>query len=163
MYSSWYIERDRHNFLSFWAIFCPFTPLATQKIKILKWKKKAWRCHHFTRVYQKLWLYTILFPRHGAWRMKFLFFILGYFLPFYPPNSPKNQNYKEMKTTPRDIIILHMRTKNYDHMMYGSWDMARDDGRTDGRTDGRKKVTYRGGCPPKKIICSLLSIIISYR
>ena len=28
-------------FLSFWTVFCPFTPLTTQKIKILKkWKKK---------------------------------------------------------------------------------------------------------------------------
>ena len=67
MYSSWYIERDRHNFLSFWAIFCPFTPLATQKIKILKWKK-----------------------RRG------------------------------------DVIILQESTKNYDHILYCSRDMARD-------------------------------------
>ena len=40
------------------------------------------------------------------------------------------------------IIILHMCTKHYDHMMYGSWDMVRD-GQTDGRTE---KVTYKGGC-----------------
>ena len=26
-----------------------------------------------------------------------LFFILGYFLPFYPSNSPKNRNFKKMK------------------------------------------------------------------
>ena len=25
MYGSWDIERDRQNFLSFWAIVCPFT------------------------------------------------------------------------------------------------------------------------------------------
>ena len=31
-----------------------------------------------------------------------------------------------MKKMPGDIIILHMCTKNYDHMMYGSWDMVRD-------------------------------------
>ena len=34
----------------------------------------------------------------------------------------------------RDIIILHTCTKNYDHMMYGSWDMVRDE-RTDGKSD----------------------------
>ena len=40
MYGSWDIECDRQNFLSFWTIFHPFTPLTTQKIKILKnWKK----------------------------------------------------------------------------------------------------------------------------
>ena len=37
---SWDIKLDRQNFLSFQAIFCPFIPLTTQKIKILKkWKK----------------------------------------------------------------------------------------------------------------------------
>ena len=25
MYDSWDMEHDRHNFLSFWTIFCPFT------------------------------------------------------------------------------------------------------------------------------------------
>ena len=40
IYGSWDIEGDRRNFLSFWTIFCPLTPLITQKIKILKtWKK----------------------------------------------------------------------------------------------------------------------------
>ena len=36
MYGSWVMEWNRQNFLSFWTIFCPFTPLTTQKIKILK-------------------------------------------------------------------------------------------------------------------------------
>ena len=49
-----------------------------------------------------------------------LFFILGYILPFYLHTSPKNENLKKMKKTPGDIIILHMCTKNYDWMMYGS-------------------------------------------
>ena len=55
-----------------------------------------------------------------------MFLILGYFLPFYPPNNPKNQNFEKMKKTPGDIIILHKCTKNYDQMMYSSWDMVRD-------------------------------------
>ena len=36
-YASWYMECDRHNFLSFWGIFCPSIPLLTPEIKI--WKK----------------------------------------------------------------------------------------------------------------------------
>ena len=41
MYGSWDTECNRPNFLLFWTIFCPFTPLTAQKIKILqKWKKK---------------------------------------------------------------------------------------------------------------------------
>ena len=47
-----------------------------------------------------------------------LFFILGYFLPFHPPNSPKSQNKKKENTG--DVIILPMCTKNYDQMVYGS-------------------------------------------
>ena len=39
MYGSWDRMWDRQNFLSFWAIFCPFSPLTTWKIKILKLKK----------------------------------------------------------------------------------------------------------------------------
>ena len=31
-----------------------------------------------------------------------------------------------MKKTPGDIIILHNCTKNHDHMLHYSWDMARD-------------------------------------
>ena len=39
-YNSWDREWDRQNYLSFWAIFWPFTPLTIQKIKIFKkWKK----------------------------------------------------------------------------------------------------------------------------
>ena len=61
MYGYRDMEHNR-NFLSFWAIFCPFTSLTTQKIKILK----------------------------------------------------------KMKETLGEIIILHMHTINYNHMMYGS-------------------------------------------
>ena len=66
--------------------------------------------------------------------------------------NPKNQNFAKMKKNSGDIIILHMCTKNYDQMMYGSLDMVRErqtdrqtdrqrdrqrDRRTDRRTDGR--------------------------
>ena len=36
MHGSLDIKCDRHNFLSLWGIFFPFTTLSTQKIKILK-------------------------------------------------------------------------------------------------------------------------------
>ena len=41
MYGPWDMEHNRHNFLSFWTIFCPFTPLWTQKIKIFKKMEKT--------------------------------------------------------------------------------------------------------------------------
>ena len=45
---------------------------------------------------------------------------LDNFLPFYPSNNPENQNFKRMKKTPRDIMILHTYNINENHMMYGS-------------------------------------------
>ena len=40
MYGFWDMECQRQKVLSLWTIFCPFTPLCNQKIKILKkWKK----------------------------------------------------------------------------------------------------------------------------
>ena len=44
-----------------------------------------------------------------------------------------------------------MCTKNYDRMVYSSWDKVRDR-RTDGRTDGRKKWHTEVGAPPKNPI-----------
>ena len=48
------------------------------------------------------------------------FYHFGPFLPFDPPNNPKNQNFEKMRKTPGDIIILHLCTTNDHHMMYGS-------------------------------------------
>ena len=40
IYGFWDMEHNGQNFLSFGAIFCTFTPLMTQKIKILKeWER----------------------------------------------------------------------------------------------------------------------------
>ena len=52
---------------------------------------------------------------------------------------------------PEDIIILHMSTKNYDQMMYSSWDVVHDR-RTDRQTDRRKKWHIEEGAPPKKFL-----------
>ena len=65
-YGSW----QMYNYFSFWATFCPFTPLAIQTINILKKWKNAWKYHHFTYVYQKLWLDDVRwFLRYGTWQM----------------------------------------------------------------------------------------------
>ena len=42
-----YGVQQTYNFLSFWTIFCPFTPLGTQKIKILKKCKKHLKIFSF--------------------------------------------------------------------------------------------------------------------
>ena len=68
LYGSWNMERDGHNFLSFW----------------------------------------------------------NRFLPFYPPNNPKNQNFEKLNNTSGDIIILHRCNINSKHVTYSSWDTKRD-------------------------------------
>ena len=85
MYGSWDTERDGQRFLSFWTIFCPFTPLTTWKIKIWKNEKKTLRYHHFTQVYQNSWSYAILFLRY--WRVTDLIVIFHFwlFFTFLPP------------------------------------------------------------------------------
>ena len=66
MHSSWDMLHDRCNYFSFWAIFCPFTPLTAWKIKILKNEKNIWRYHHFTYEYQKLWSDDVQFLRYAV-------------------------------------------------------------------------------------------------
>ena len=53
-----------------------------------------------------------------------IFVILDNFLPFNPPNNPKNQNFEKLKKAPGDTIILNKCTKNHEHMLYCSLDMA---------------------------------------
>ena len=94
--------------ISHFGLFFPllYPLLKLKKIKIFKkWKKKTPGDIIILYVYQKLWSDDVWFLRYGAWRMK-LFFILGHFLPFYPPNSSKNQNSeKKTEKTSGDISI----------------------------------------------------------
>ena len=69
------------------------TPLTVQKMKISKKWRNAWRYHHFTQVYQKSWSYAILFLWCVTGVIVILFWAI--FLPFYPNNSPKNENFKK--------------------------------------------------------------------
>ena len=120
LYGSWIIRCDRQKFLPFWAIFCPFSPLTTQKIKILKLKKTTGDIIilHICTIIDNHMVY-------GSWDMehKRFFVILDCFFPFYLPMDPENQNLKKKWKTCQDIIILQMCTENDSHMMYGFWDM----------------------------------------
>ena len=62
---------------------------------------------------QNFYHFGLSFAHHkiyDSWDMKCnrqnIFVILGHFLPFYPPNSPKNENIKKLKKTPTDIIMI---------------------------------------------------------
>ena len=49
--------RDGWNYFSFWAIFCPFTLLAAQKIKIKKKRneKNAWTLRKISSFHLNCW------------------------------------------------------------------------------------------------------------
>ena len=51
---------------------------------------------------------------------------LSFWTMFCPFTPLTNQNFEKIKKPPGDIIILHMRAINYNHMMYGSRDIERD-------------------------------------
>ena len=125
IYGSWNIRCDRQKFSSFWAIFCPFSPLTSWKIKILTLKKKNLNILSSSRFVPLLVIIHVWFLRYGA-QQTLSFVILYCFLPFYPSIDPENQNFEKMKTIPEDIIILQICTINDSHMMYGSWDMEHD-------------------------------------
>ena len=119
MYGSWDMKHDGHNFLSFWTIFCPFTPLKAQKIKILKkWKKYLQILSFYTSVPKII----IWYIPPQIWCMTDVIVIFQFGLLF----AQKTKNEKKWKKTTGDIIILHMCTKNYDYMIYSSWDMVCD-------------------------------------
>ena len=104
-----------------------------EKWKFQKNEEKPYRYNHFTLVYQKSWLYAILFLRNGMWQMYLLFFILTIFCPFTPLTAQKTKISKNFKkcleissfytSVPKTMIIC---TKNHDYMLYCSWDMTHD-------------------------------------
>ena len=106
---------NRQNVLSFWAIFCHFTPLTTQKIKILKKKKKRKKhleiSSFFTSV-PKIMIMWYTVPQ--IWRLTdviVIFWFWAIFCPFTSLTAQKNQNFKKkMKKTPGDTIILQQCT-----------------------------------------------------
>ena len=146
-YDVWFLRHgaQQTEFFVILGHFLPFHP-TQQKIKILKKWKKRLNMYKCTKNHDHMLYYT--WDKHMTGVILIFHFVL--FLPFYTSNSPTNQNFTKLKKAPGDNIILHICTKNYDHIMYGSWDMVCNrwtDRRTHGRTE---KVAYTGGCPPKK-------------
>ena len=96
MYDSWDMEHERHNFLSFWTVFYPFTPLWTQKIRILKkWKKTP---QDITIL--QICTINVSHMMYGYWEIECnkqtFFVILDHFLPFYSLNNPENQYFEKL-------------------------------------------------------------------
>ena len=113
--------------LHFGLFFTLLPPWQPKKENLKKWRKKiTWKYHHFTQVYLKSWLHAIMFLRYGVWQVQLLFFILGYFFLFHPPNSPKNENFKKKeKSTWRYHHFKHIYQKSWSYtilfLRFGTW------------------------------------------
>ena len=132
------MECNRHNLLSFWTVFCPFTPLWTQKIKILKKLKKQTNNNNNKTKRKKtnktnkqktediiiLQICTMNDSHMMYGSRDRIFHDFGPFFALLHPIITPNHNFEKMKKSPGEIIILHMCTINDNHMMYGSWDGA---------------------------------------
>ena len=123
-YDMWFLKYEVQQ-TEFFVILGHFLPFYVLTTKFWKNEKKTWRYYHFTHVYHTWQSYDVWFLRYGAWRTIF-FVILDRFLPFYPPNNPKNKTFEKVKKNPDDAIILHESTKNHDHMLHYSWDTMHD-------------------------------------
>ena len=68
---SWFLRygaQQKEFFFILDFFFLLFYPLKTQKIRILKNEKNAWRYHHFTHMSQKLWSNDVRFLRYNEQR-----------------------------------------------------------------------------------------------
>ena len=85
MSGSWDMEHNWQNCFSFWVIFCPFTPLTTKKIKILKKTKKKPGDTSFYTSATKIMIicYTVL----EIWHLTdvIVIFHIGQFFAILPP------------------------------------------------------------------------------
>ena len=140
MYGFWDMEHNRQNVLSFWTIFCPFTPLWTQKIKILeKWNKSLETLSFYTSVQPKnlkfwktekkpgdiiiLHMCTIndYHMMYSSWDMKHdrqnFFVILDLFCLFTPLTTQKIKILKK---------YTYNHTIQYNPMLHCSWDTVHD-------------------------------------
>ena len=80
--------------MSFWTVFCPFTPYGPKKSKFLKNEKNTRRYYHFTNVYHK-WQMMYYSWDMECNRQNSLSF--GLFCPFTPLTTQKINILKKWK------------------------------------------------------------------
>ena len=120
------MECDRHNFSHFRSFFALLPHFWPWKLKLGKNVKKHLEILSFCTCVP---LIKILI--YGSWDMKCnrqdFFVILGNFLAFYPPNSPKNENIKSEKNSWRHHHCTQVYQKTWSSIIlfqrYGPWRM----------------------------------------
>ena len=84
-YDIWLLRYGvQQSFLSFWAVFCPFTPLTTRKIQTLKNWKKLLEISSFFRSVPKIMIICHTVPL--IWHVTdLIIFHFGLFFTLLPP------------------------------------------------------------------------------
>ena len=145
-YCFWDMACDGCNcYFSFWAIFCPFTPLTVQKMKIKKKKKKK-KHHHFTEVYQKSWSYTILFLRHDVTDV-IIIFHFGLFFALLAPLTTRKIKISIKWKIFLEISLFYTCVPK---IMIRWCTVPEIWCTTDGQMDEQKKWHIEVGAPPRK-------------
>ena len=111
-----------HLTIPFWHLLMNLKNFNLITNKVLFKKKNISRYH-----YQSL--HDVMHSSWGIEQNILKLMILGHFLPFYHPLQLKNSKstFWKMKKFAGNIIILQIWTINENHVMYGSWDMNRDE------------------------------------
>ena len=117
----WDMAHNRHDFFVILVQFVPFYPTNNLKNWNFEKLKKSLEISFYTCV-PRMTIISCMVPEIRSATNRFF---LSFSAIFYLPNLLINRKIKIMRNekTPEDIIILHLCTINYDHMMYGSWDM----------------------------------------
>ena len=123
----------------FWSLFALLSPQKPRIQNFEKMKKKLGDIiflHKSIKNYDQMMCssWDMVCNRYNCY---FSFWTIFY--PFNPATAKKNQNFEKMKKKHGHIIILHTCTKNYEQMMYGSWDMLHNR-RTDGHMEGKSDI-----------------------
>ena len=138
--------RDRRNcYFSFWAIFCPFTPLTVWKMKISKKFKNLLEILSFYTSIQKIIILCYTAPE--IWHMTHVTFIFHFGL-FFALKAQKMKFLKKWKNTWRYCHFTQVYQKlwldDVRFLRYG----ARQ---ADVQTEGEKKWQIEVRAAPKNI------------
>ena len=111
IYGSWDIKSNRQNFLSCWAIFCPFIPITTRNLK--KWKKPMEISSFYTCVPQMAIIWCMVSEK---WSMTDrLFCHFGPFFALPLPSPLPIYHFTQVYQKSWSYAILFLR--------YGTWQM----------------------------------------
>ena len=98
-YDLWLLryEAQQTEFFLIWAIFCPFTPLSTQKIKILKKRKKSREILSFSTSVPQMTIIWYMVPEIWSVTARMFCHFGPFFYPFTPLTTQKIKILKKWK------------------------------------------------------------------